>query len=136
PFWQAILEGVEAELGNEATVRTVDPQADQARMNDMVGDLIVAGVDVIILGPYDTTGVKPALEAAAAANIPVVNIDTPVVDRDLVATVVASDNNKAGALVAESMMEKLAEGSKVAVLHCPAGQACIDRIDGFKEASA
>lgn len=134
PFWQAILDGVNEEIeGKGVAVQTVDPQADQSKMNDMVGDLIASGVDAIILGPYDTTGVQPALQAAADANIPVINIDTPVDDLDLVETVVASDNQKAGALVAEDMMDKLDKGSDVAVINCPAGQACIQRLEGFKE---
>lgn len=133
PFWQAILDGINEQIdGESVSVRTVDPQADQSKMNDMVGDLIASGVDAIILGPYDTTGVQPALQAAADANIPVINIDTPVDDIDLVETVVASDNKKAGALVAEDMMERLDKGSDIAVINCPAGQACIQRLDGFK----
>lgn len=134
PFWQAILDGVNEEIdGKSVSVQTVDPQADQSKMNDMVGDLIASGVDAIILGPYDTTGVQPALQAAADANIPVINIDTPVDDLDLVKTVVASDNQKAGALVAEDMMDKLEKGSDIAVINCPAGQACIQRLEGFKK---
>lgn len=134
PFWQAILDGVNEQIeGKSVSVQSVDPQADQAKMNDMVGDLIASGVDAIILGPYDTIGVQPALQAAADANIPVINIDTPVDDQDLVKTVVASDNGKAGSLVAEDMMKKLKKGSDVAVVNCPAGQACIDRLDGFKK---
>lgn len=134
PFWQAILDGVNAEVeGKSVSVQSVDPQADQSKMNDMVGDLIASGVDAIILGPYDTTGVQPALQAAADANIPVINIDTPVDDLDLVKTVVASDNPKAGELVAEDMMKKIDKGSEIAVINCPAGQACIQRLEGFKE---
>lgn len=134
PFWQAILDGVEEQTkGQDVSIQTVDPQADQSKMNDMVGDLVASGVNAIILGPYDTTGVQPALQAAADANIPVINIDTPVDDQSLVKTVVASDNAKAGALVAEDMMSKLEKGSEIAVVHCPAGQACIDRLDGFKK---
>lgn len=134
PFWQAILDGVNAQIkGKGVSVQSVDPQADQAKMNDMVGDLIASGVNAIILGPYDTTGVQPALQAAADAKIPVINIDTPVDDQDLVKTVVASDNGKAGALVAKDMMKRLDRGSQVAVVNCPAGQACIDRLKGFKK---
>ena len=134
PFWQAILDGVNEQVdGKGVSVQSVDPQADQSKMNDMVGDLIASGVDAIILGPYDTTGVQPALQAAADANIPVINIDTPVDAQDLVETVVASDNEKAGALVAADMKERLDEGSEVAVVNCPAGQACIDRLNGFKK---
>lgn len=63
PFWQAILDGVNEQIeGKSVSVQSVDPQADQAKMNDMVGDLIASGVDAIILGPYDTTGVQPALQ--------------------------------------------------------------------------
>ncbi|OZG62713.1 LacI family transcriptional regulator [Bifidobacterium lemurum] len=134
PFWQAILDGINEEIdGQSVSVQTVDPQADQSKMNDMVGDLIASGVNAIILGPYDTTGVQPALQAAADAGIPVINIDTPVDDLDLVETVVASDNKKAGALVAEDMMSRLDEGSDIAVINCPSGQACIQRLEGFKE---
>lgn len=133
PFWQAILDGVNEQIdGKDVSVQSVDPQADQSKMNDMVGDLIASGVNAIILGPYDTTGVQPALQAAADANIPVINIDTPVDAQDLVKTVVASDNEKAGALVAADMKKKLNKGSQVAVVNCPAGQACIDRLNGFK----
>ncbi|KFJ05515.1 sugar ABC transporter substrate-binding protein [Bifidobacterium tsurumiense] len=133
PFWQAILDGVNEQIdGKDVSVQSVDPQADQSKMNDMVGDLIASGVNAIILGPYDTTGVQPALQAAADANIPVINIDTPVDAQDLVKTVVASDNEKAGALVAADMKKKLDKGSQVAVVNCPAGQACIDRLNGFK----
>jgi ribose transport system substrate-binding protein len=132
PFWQAVGEGLQkaADAGG-AEVVSVDPNGDQDKMNTQVDDLIASGVDVIVIAPYDTTGVKAALESAAKANIPVVNIDTPVVDKDLVKSIVASDNKKAGQLVAKDMMSKLEKGSKVAILHCPQGQACIDRLDGF-----
>jgi ribose transport system substrate-binding protein len=63
--------------------------------------------------------------------VPVINFDTPVADTDLVASIIASDNANAGAVVAKDMMSKLPQGSKVAILHSPSGQACIDRYDGF-----
>lgn len=134
PFWQAVRSGLE-EATNAAGVQLVDvdPQADQDKMNTQIGDLLASGVDALVVAPYDTTGIKAALEAAADANVPVINIDTPVADQDLVASIVASDNEKAGELVAQDMMSKLERGSKVAVLHCPQGQACIDRLNGFNK---
>ncbi len=135
PFWQAVRSGLEqATTAAGAKLVDVDPQADQDKMNSQIGDLIASGVSALVIAPYDTTGIKAGLEAAAAANVPVINIDTPVADQDLVASIVASDNKKAGALVATDMMSKLPEGSKIAILHCPQGQACIDRLDGFNEA--
>ncbi|MDR1711611.1 MAG: sugar ABC transporter substrate-binding protein [Propionibacteriaceae bacterium] len=137
PFWQAVGEGLQqaVDANGNAEIVTVDPNGDQDLMNTQVETLVTQGIDVLVIAPYDTTGVKAALETAAKANVPVVNIDTPVKDQDLVLSVVASDNKKAGQLVAEDMMSKLDKGSKIAILHCPQGQACIDRLDGFKEAS-
>lgn len=109
----------------------MDPQNDQSRLNDQVGDLVASKVDAILLAPIDSVGAKPALETANRAGIPVINFDTAVQDKDLVASIVASDNYKAGVLVAEDMMKKLPKGSKIAVMHSPAGQACIDRVNGF-----
>lgn len=136
PFWMAVLEGMQAELEPAGIkIVTVDPANDQTKMNDQIGDLIAQGVDLITIAPVDATAVRPALRQAADAGIPVVNIDAPVTDVDLVETIVASNNEQAGALVAKDMMERLPEGSEVAVLHCPAGGACISRLAGFEAES-
>lgn len=132
PFWLAVLDGVKSVLEPQGVkIITIDPQNDQARMNDQIGDLIVAGIDALLVAPVDSTGVKTALEACKNAGIPVINFDTPVADKDLVKSIVASDNYKAGVLVAQDMMSKLQKGAKIAVLHSPSGQACIDRVNGF-----
>lgn len=132
PFWLAVLDGVKEVLEPQGVeVVTIDCQNDQSKMNDQVGDLLASGIDALLVAPMDSTGVKPALEACAKANVPVVNFDTPVTDKDMVASIIASDNYNAGVVVAKDMMAKLEQGSKVAVLHSPSGQACIDRAAGF-----
>lgn len=132
PFWLAVLDGVKSVLEPAGVkIITIDPQNDQSRMNDQIGDLLVSGIDVLLVAPMDSAGIKPALEACAKNNVPVVNFDTPVVDKDLVASIVASDNYNAGVVVAKDMMERLPKGSEIAVMHSPSGQACIDRADGF-----
>ncbi|MEG0767863.1 MAG: sugar ABC transporter substrate-binding protein [Clostridia bacterium] len=131
-FWLALMGPVQKEVEARGdTLVTIDPQGDQARMNDQIGDLIVQGIDVLLIAPQDSTGVETALVACKNANIPVVNFDTPVTNKDLVATIVASDNYYAGVVVAKDMMSKLPEGAKVAVMHSPSGGACIDRANGF-----
>lgn len=132
PFWLAVLDGVKEVLEPQGVkIVTIDCQNDQSRMNDQIGDLLASGIDALLVAPMDSTGVKPALEACAKANVPVINFDTPVTDTDLVASIIASDNYNAGVVVAKDMMAKIEKGSKVAVLHSPSGQACIDRAKGF-----
>ena len=136
PFWLAVLEGVKSVL-DPAGVRivTIDPQNDQSLMNDKINDLLVLGIDVLLVAPFDSAGVRPALEECRRRGIPVVNFDTPVVDKNLVASIIASDNVNAGVVVAKDMMSKLPRGSKVAIIHSPSGGACIDRYDGFMKES-
>jgi ribose transport system substrate-binding protein len=136
PFWLAVLDGVKAALEPQGVViKTIDPQSDQSKMNDMIGDLLVSGIDALLVAPMDSAGVKPALLACKEKNVPVINFDTPVKDKDLVKSIIASNNFNAGAVVAKDMMSKLPKGAKVAILHSPAGQACIDRYNGFTQTS-
>jgi ribose transport system substrate-binding protein len=136
PFWLAVLDGVKSVLEPAGVkIVTIDPQNDQARMNDQIGDLLAQGIDALLVAPFDSAAVRPALVELKNKGVPVINFDTPVVDKDLVASIIASDNVNAGVVVAKDMMAKLPRGSKVAILHSPSGQACIDRYDGFMRES-
>lgn len=131
-FWIALVEPIKQEVekrGDELVI--IDPQLDQARMNDQIGDLIVQGIDALLVAPFDSTGIEPALVACKEAGIPVVNFDTPVTNTDLVATIIASDNYNAGVVVAKDMMSKLEEGSKISVMGSPSGAATLQRAQGF-----
>ena len=132
PFWLAVLDGVR-EVLEPAGVRivTIDPQNDQSRMNDQINDLLVMGIDALLVAPFDSAGIRPALEECQRRGIPVINFDTPVNDRNLVRSIIASDNVNAGAVVATDMMARLPQGSRIAIIHSPAAQSCIDRLDGF-----
>jgi ribose transport system substrate-binding protein len=132
PFWLAVLDGVKSVLEPQGVkFVTIDPQNDQSRMNDQINDLLVSGIDALLVAPFDSTGVRPALLACNEKGVPVINFDTPVVNTDLVKSIVASDNINAGVVVAKDMMSKLPRGSKIAIIHSPSGQSCIDRYDGF-----
>lgn len=133
-FWLAVLDGVKEVAGaNNVEIVTIDPQNDQSKMNDQIGDLLASGIDALLVAPMDSTGVKDALQACQDAGVPVINFDTPVTDKDMVKSIIASDNYNAGVVVAKDMMAKLPEGSKVFIMHSPSGQACIDRYNGFME---
>jgi ribose transport system substrate-binding protein len=72
---------------------------------------------------------------AKRKNVPVIIVDAPVSDPDLVLCQVASDNVEAGRLAGEALA-KLNPKAKAVILHHSINKACIDRVDGFKQAIA
>lgn len=135
PFMTTIgdaLEEVCKENGDELVI--YDPQYDQAKQISQIEDAITQGVAGIFLLPVDSDGVKTVLETAASKDIPVIALDNPVTDEDLVAANIASDNYNAGHIVGEKMIEDYPSGAKIAVIDSPTMVACVERFDGFKDA--
>lgn len=135
PFMTTIGDGLKAacaEKGDELVI--YDPQYDQAKQISQIEDAITQKVDGIFLLPVDSDGVKTVLQMAKDKGIPVIALDNPVTDVDLVAANVASDNYNAGYIVGEAMMEDFSDGAKIAVIDSPTMIACVDRFDGFKAA--
>ena len=69
-----------------------------------VRELIDAGVEVLFLTPVEWDNLRPALEEAYVAGVPVIVVDTPVKDRDLVSCSVLSDNYEAGVLCGKHLL--------------------------------
>jgi len=131
PFFIALNDGIKAVTDKSGDkLITLDPALDQAKQIAEIEDLIAQKVDAIFLNPVDWKGVRPALEAAKAAGIPVINVDAPVFDTALVATVVASDNYKAGVLVAQDVMKRM-KSANVVLLEHPTAKSAIDRTQSF-----
>jgi ribose transport system substrate-binding protein len=134
PFFHTIEDAVREEIEKRGdTLVVVDAQNDAQKQLSLVEDLIAQDIDVLLLCPVNSAGIKSALQACQRAGIPVVNFDTDVIDTDLVASIIVSDNYHAGVLVAQDMMTKLPRGSKVSLLTSPAAEACVKRINGFKD---
>lgn len=113
---------------------TYDPQYDQSTQISQIEDAITQGVAGIFLLAVDSDGVKTVLESAKAKSVPVIAIDNPVSDVELVAANVASDNFNAGYIIGEAMMEDFPDGAKIAIIDSPTMVACVDRFEGFMKA--
>ena len=125
---KSIREIVEA---NGDTLITLDPQLDSSKQIAQVEDMIAQGVELIFLNPVDWKSVKPALDAAKKAGVPVVNFDAEVFDLDLVSAIVVSDNYNAGFVVGQDLVKKMPNGGKIAVVDSPMMKSVVDRVDGF-----
>jgi ribose transport system substrate-binding protein len=134
PFFHTIEDAIRDEVQKRGdTLIVVDAQNDAQKQLALVEDLIAQDIDVMFLCPVNSAGIKSALQACQRAGIPIVNFDTDVVDTDLVASIIVSDNYYAGVLIAQDMMSKLPRNSKVSILTSPSAEACIKRVNGFKD---
>lgn len=111
----------------------LDPDYDVNIQLNQMADVANQNFDAVFVIPVDSAGIRQGLEALKAKNIPVINVDTPVIDadRDLVATVIATDCFMAGQLVGQEMVKAYPDGAKIAILDFPANESCVDRVNGF-----
>lgn len=134
PFFVTLSDGAKAkaeELG--ATLTVVDAQDNAAKQASDVEDLIQQGVDLIVINPTDSEAVVATVEAANAAEIPVITVDRSSEGGDVVAHI-ASDNIAGGELAGEYLLELVGEGAQVAELEGIAGSsAARDRGEGFNK---
>lgn len=132
PFFITLEKSIREEVEkNGHTLITLDPQLDVQKQIAQVEDMIAQKVDLIFLNPVDWKGVKPALDAAKKAGIPIVNFDAQVFDEDLVDSIVVSDNFNAGKVCGEDLAKRMPDGGKIAIIDSPTMKSVIDRIDGF-----
>lgn len=132
PFFLVISETVKEELAkNGDTLIALDPQQDQAKQISQVEDMIAQGIDLIFLNPVDWQGVKPALDALKAANIPIVNFDSEVYDLSLVDSLVKSDNYRAGFVCGQDLVKRMPNGGKLAIIEYATTKSVLDRVNGF-----
>ncbi|GLI55531.1 D-ribose ABC transporter substrate-binding protein [Propionigenium maris DSM 9537] len=132
PFFVNLKEGAEdkaAELGIELIA--LDSQNDPAKELANVEDLMVKGVDVILINPTDSDAVARAVMQANRNNIPVITLDRGA-SRGKVVTHIASDNVAGGEMAGKFILEKVGKGAKVVELEgIPGTTAARDRGKGF-----
>lgn len=133
PFFGVMNDAIKAAVeANGDSLITLDPALDVVKQISQIEDLVAQGVDAIFLNPVDWQAVAPGLMAAKEAGIPIINVDAPVYDEDLVNCIVASDNLAAGLVCAEDMLKRLPKGGKAIILGHPTTKTGIDRIANFK----
>lgn len=133
PFQVAIKDAIEEEAKNQdAEVSIAIADQDLNRQISAIEDFINRGVDVIILTPVDSDGVKGAIMKAKEANIPVITVDVKANDVE-VDSHIATDNYSGGMIAAEAMSQYLDAKGDIGLITYPEVQSVRDRIDGFKK---
>ncbi|MDB5539426.1 MAG: RbsB [Devosia sp.] len=117
PFWAAVEQGAKdkgAELGVDVIVVAPPAESDVQAQITQIEDLIAQKVDGIALAPTDPNALAPVVDAAKAAGIPVVFVDTRGTNEGT--TFIGTNNEVGAALAADYMCKNLPAGSEVAIL--------------------
>lgn len=135
PFFVTLKEGAESkakELGHELIV--LDSQNDPSKELGNVEDLLIRGVDVLLINPTDSDAVVSSVKAANRSKTPVVTLDRAA-NKGKVVSHVASDNALGGEMAGNYIIERLnGKGNVVELEGIPGTTAARDRGAGFNRA--
>lgn len=127
----AIREMIEDE---EAIMVTKDPASDPKLQAQQIQEMIDDGIDAIFISPVDWIEITPSLQALKEAGVKIINVDTQVKEMEYVDAYIGSDNEEAGFICGEDLIERCPDGGKVLILECPTQNSINDRITGFEKA--
>lgn len=112
PYWVTMRDVAQTVAGDENVkllTATGSSDVDVDSEIKALEDFTAQGVDGILIAPTDSTALNPAIEAARAAGITVIALDTPTDPADVVNATLATDNERAGRLAGEYAGAKVAE---------------------------
>lgn len=135
-FWQAVNAGAEEAAEELGVTITFDGPASETEVDaqlQMLQSAIDRKPDAIGYAALDPEACVPALDAAKAAGIPVVEFDAGC-DSDVPLTISKTDGVAAGAVAAEHMGELMGGKGEVAIVgHSQINSTGVERRDGFLE---
>lgn len=135
PHWVDWSEGLKSVIEKKGDKLVItDAENNIGKQVSDVEDLVTQKVDAIFIAPADSKGIKPALETAKSANIPVIIMDVTVADDNLVTATVATDNYIAGKILGEALIKELNGKAKVGLIDYSVVNAVVDRTNGFFDA--
>lgn len=127
------LKSVVEERGGSVTLYSSENDVQKAIQQ--VEDMITKQFDVIVLTCIDKEGLKPALQQAHDAGIPVIVYDKATNDVDLVYTQIQTNDYNIGYYLAENLAEALDYKGKVMCVNTPS-VSVQGRVSGFTDSIA
>lgn len=119
------------ELGAEAEIYQAGGHTAVQKMVQIIEDVVVKGVDIIVISPLDAKSVVPAFQMAKEEGVIVICMDQAAEGDDYV-TYIATDNYAAAGIGAEFAKKILDGKGKVMIIEgAPGSSTAVARRDGF-----
>lgn len=135
PYFITLKSAIEEVLDKEEyTLISKDPRSDSQLQNEQILEMIDEGIDAIFICPVNWIEITDALKALKEAGVKIINVDTQVKEMDYVDAYIGSDNENAGYICGEDLLERCPDGGKILILECPTQNSINDRITGFEKA--
>jgi ribose transport system substrate-binding protein len=140
-YWQNVKKGATAAMadvkgGYTMTFQGPAAESDIAAEVNMVDNAVNRKVSGIVLAASDPDALVPAVKKAWEAHIPVVIIDSALADsgKQYYQAFLSTDNEKAGELCAQALIDKVGPTGKVALMSYVAGAGSeVGRVGGFRK---
>ncbi len=139
PFQAFIADMIQTKVeenGCEFVLATTDSAEDVAQQVSQIEDMLVSGIDALIVNPLDSSAIIPALEKCKAANVPVIMVDSGPAegtDESLYVTYIGTDNYAGSVTAGEKLAEALGGEGKVVIVRGVSGNTAGEaRANGFK----
>lgn len=139
-YWQNVQKGAKAALdgakGYTMTFQGPAAESDISGQVNMVDNAVTRHVAGIVLAPSDPDALVPAIKKAWEAHIPVVLIDSAISDagKPYYQSFLSTDNEKAGALCAKALIDRVGQSGKVAIMsYVPGAGSEVSRVGGFRK---
>lgn len=136
-FWSSLISGARLaaeEYGVELIVKAPAAEEEYEQQNELIAWAIEERPDVLLLSPSHYSETTPMAERVVESGIPLVFIDS-YVDKELAATVVSTDNYKAGRKQGELIKSLLPpEGRIIIISHVKGASTAMEREQGLRAA--
>lgn len=134
-FYATCVAGVQQgvkEVDPTAACVVTDAQFDSAKQLDQISDLLQQGIKALILIPIDANSVRPGIQEAVKAGVPVFVIDTPANAPEVTCTITAN-NYSAGEIAGAALIKALGNKGKIVTITTTGSEAVNQRVKGVKD---
>ena len=118
-FWLSVFAGAQAaaaEYNLKLTVTGPDTEEDYESQNAMVEQAAADGAEALVFSAIDFSNNASAIDAAAAAGVKIVAIDSNV-DSTAVSTYIGTDNYAAGRMAAQAALDRVEGELRVGIVN-------------------
>lgn len=133
PFYEIIDNEIRSDVEAKGdTLITRDPALSVDKQIEQIENFISMHVRAIFLNPVDLKKLHSVITEAKHAGIPVIVVDSPVINKNDASCTVVSDNYNAGVLCAKHLMATR-KSANIMILEHKEAQSAVDRIRGFED---